>query len=369
MGKLSPLGMFFVVLIFCIVLPRSIAVSLRNAATSNASAKIIPDTLLNKSSLISSPNITWQESVVNENPYANNTPPYHETMLAKGGPLLQDFQSTPGQDALRCPILKLPSEVYLQNHAALPKGSWKNGVGATLATWNGLDMIKINSLASEKLALQAKMLSGQWLEKMYGWVSNPPYLQDPKGVYEALIDCDGRLMYVVQLSSIIENSLAPGHPIQIYGPNGKLLAASLSDRTVERISFVDLNGALLATAESPGLYSNFSRSSVITASNGIPLSYQIDFESGGYFNASRFLEEEYRWVIASAVQVRAVWLSGYTASDSTFSALMAVEIWIGIILVICILGCMMWGIYRLVYPDPSFIYDPKIYAKRPLYRP
>lgn len=363
MAMLCSLRGSFVLLLFSMVLPRSIAVSLRNAQASNATAKIIPDVLLDKISLISEPNITWQEVVQNDNVFLNNTPPYHETLLNKGGTMLQDFQSTPGQDALRCPLLKLPSVVYLQNDAALPKGSWKNSVGATLATWSGLNMVKINSLASEKLALQAKPLSGQWLEKMYGWISKPVYLQDSEGIYEALIDCDGRLMYVVQLSPIIDGSLAPGHPIQIYGKDGTLLAASLSDQTVERISFVDLNGALLATAESPGLYSNFSRASVITASNGVPLSYQINFEPGSYLNASRFLEEEYRWVIASAVQVRAVYNAGYTA-PSTFSTSLAIAIWIGIFLAICILGCIMWGVYRLVYPDPSFIYDPMIYAKR-----
>jgi hypothetical protein len=120
----------------------------------------------------------------------------------------------------------------------------------------------------------------------------------------AITDCEGNL--IAALAGQNTDDLLPGR-MRVYDPTGTLAADVIADPVVARYQFVDANEHLLATAEAIGLGMNFSYLGVPRRPElGNILPYALHYELGGYSGSSQLLEDNYRWIIAAAVQVRSL---------------------------------------------------------------
>lgn len=267
--------------------------------------------------------------------------------------------STSGQDLQRCPIIQLPPVVF-----ALPKeegwagmaltslsrekGIWMSESGAALATWEEHLMstlwqtIHINSLDG-RLALKAvPRTEGQLLE-MYGWKADKAADKESKTFLIA--DCDDEIMFVLRLQLGLPDSM------EVYDRLGGLAVRSLTKLNVAHHQFVGPGGSLLATAESPGLSMNVTRPPPPDkGERGVIQPYAVRFEDGGYPNASRILDQDYRWVLLLALQARAV-VNAQAGWAPIWPTVRASVWWIAwwTFSVVLLLACVF--LLRLVYPE------------------
>lgn len=310
-----------------------------------------------------------------------------------------DFSSTPAQDQGRCPLVKLPEIVALHakdTSATGQSGIWETSNNVELSSWRqsflsrNWKTMNIRNL-DQRLALQASIISEEDLEFMFDWkvgflpmdypvisrlenvmlvsqyntrfdnmasalakndfesASDPLANKSPETWTTApILDCDGRLLFVVRLLKPYLDGLPGG--IDIYDRNGRLVAHALTDPKVARYQFIDTKGYLLATAEAPGLNLNVSKEDLPRdPSRGNILPYAISFEPGGYANASQLLDVDHRWAIAAAVQLRATHDAQAGWKPGILEFLVAIY-WLIAILVIVFVICACIYLHRLVYP-------------------
>lgn len=268
------------------------------------------------------------------------------------------FGSTLAQDAQRCRILKLPDDLWLWASGKSSwslAGEWSTGNGVRLAGWNealfssDYQTIRIGSDLGSKLSLSASIKTDEEMKYLYDWVPNPAA---EAGLNTALLDCEQQLMFVIrQRESLLREP-------DIYSRDGTLVARSMVDWAVERVQFVDLQGYLLATAESPAYMANVSRKLLQgDPAKGNVLPYSMHFEQGGYSGSSRLLEPEYHWVLATATQVRAVTTAarpeGLFDPVKPPSLSMALSYVTSVLVVtgILVLAFVMCSIFKVVYPE------------------
>lgn len=139
-------------------------------------------------------------------------------------------------------------------------------------------------------------------------VSNLPQANPRSNV--VLTDCEGTLLYVVSLwesPGFLKQPTTIGI-IEIYNEPGRLIAYSVREPDYHKYLFVEPErGYLLATAESPAIGLNITFQDVPTDPyKGDVRTYGMHFERGGYVGASPLMNEDLRWVIAAAVQARAL---------------------------------------------------------------
>lgn len=251
------------------------------------------------------------------------------------------FGSTGHQDMQECPLIRLPdSFILLPGDLSTFKqaGKWVDEGGMQLAYWmrNFLSMswdTVYLANANNQMAVKGPVSTEQMTYKDYGFVSTKlpssyPGLRpfEARKVHNArkkkgstlgdstvvpFLDCGGDLLFVAAFyaEQPAPNEHLMGQPgwVDIYDRDGNLLAHTIDSMDVFRSEFVDTNGHLLAIAESPAVGQNVSRSDMPRDPiHGNVLPYSLRFEKGGYANASRLMDAEFRWVIAYAVQVRAV---------------------------------------------------------------
>lgn len=142
--------------------------------------------------------------------------------------------------------------------------------------------------------------------------------------YIALVDCQLVLQYVVVLQKATRY---PGN-IDVYNRKGILVAHALTDMDIARHQFIDTEGRLLATAEAPGLNQNISFANLpLDPARGDVLTYVMKFESSRYSGASQLLQPDYRWILASAVQMRAV-IDGRAVAPPSLPDIMPTLYWV-----------------------------------------
>mmetsp|Transcript_9580 Transcript_9580/g.21945 ORF Transcript_9580/g.21945 Transcript_9580/m.21945 type:complete len:375 (+) Transcript_9580:85-1209(+) len=236
------------------------------------------------------------------------------TMPPHGGPPLEiqglpGFTSTKGQDEGRCPLLKLPLELNLitKNSGWMRQtGSWTGLADVTFATWKQEFLSRnwrtmyVSSTMDGHQSFQATVSNDEELKFLYDWEA--PNGGNASVTDVPLLDCDRRLAFVVRIEDKWDA------PVSILSSDGRLLAITYADPLSEKLQFADpVTNYRIATAEAPGIGANLSRDQLVRdPSKGGILPYGVSFAKPGYANASRFLEEEYRWVIVAAVQVKAL---------------------------------------------------------------
>lgn len=243
------------------------------------------------------------------------------------------IQTTWAQDSLRCPLIKLP-----QNVSLISNGSWAGGLSGvwrssdnsmTFASWqqnhltlnrNGRKLYVYD--LDRRLSLVSRPTTVGELETDSGFrVLEPPESlpalssiiadwADARGEVRvvaptqpgsfAVQDCVGRLLFVVSLIDLVAR---PGE-VAVYDSSGGLAAYGIPDPLIGSYQFVDSQGYQLALAQLPSFG---NRASMIESlPSGSILPYDISFRPGGYSNSSRLLESSFRWVLAAALQLRAV---------------------------------------------------------------
>jgi len=136
-----------------------------------------------------------------------------------------------------------------------------------------------------------------------------PTLQDaalplPEWQHWAITDCQDDLSAVLMVEKT--NGTRPGRTV-VLNKAGEIAAEVLADPVVARYQFLDINKRLLAVAEAPTLGSRLPMESLPRRSNlGNVLPYNVHFELGGYNYSSSLLKEEFRWILGTAIQVRAL---------------------------------------------------------------
>jgi len=167
--------------------------------------------------------------------------------------------------------------------------------------------------------------------------------------YVALSDCEDQLLFVTRLAAPRQSGLPGG--IDIFDLDGGLAAHGIvDDPVVARYQFVDANGFLLATSEAPGLQQNIPMKDLpLDGRKGNVLPYALRFEQGGYVNASRLLEVDYRWALAAALQARAL-ADAHAGWAPRAASAVEVLYWclaaFGLLACLCACG----AVYRVVYP-------------------
>jgi len=336
------------------------------------------------------------------------------------------FNSTPAQDAQLCPMLKMQQDMYLTAVGSLFTGQWgtwqmsDDRDGIATATW-GQNFLSASwqtvSIATDagKPALSVKLVTTGELEETFGWVvlaegqpsfsfmntllapdyatgynlmnytvapgaSGDPSVMgviplireqafpDPVWQHFAVTDCEGNLVSVLRLEDA--NGTSPGRG-DIFDSKGVLAAQTLPDPLVARYQFIDANQHLLATAEAASLNLNISlkdmpKNPVL----GNILPYAVHFELGGYNGSSTLIHEDYRWIIAAAIQLRALmdahagWTPPLLANRML---LLSVALAVGLILLVLLLAvCLkaVSGLSGIGQKDSAPVFRP-VYTHPP----
>lgn len=326
----------------------------------------------------------------------------------------QAMGSTLGQDQQRCPLVKLPEDVFLLPEQASwsgLSGVWESrSNGVRMAFWGqnyfsqGWETIYIRN-QDERAALKVERRTLLELRQLYGWrpgrqvmsysrvsklerlamagayhgykiVSNQPNevevvaIKPPDRNEElertfAFTDCEGQLLFVARMHNL-ENGEEHPWSMNIFDRSGGLVAHSLlEDPLIAKFQFIDTHGYLIATAEAPGLDQHLPAKDVpLDPLKGSILPFEIRFAAGGYPNASRLLDVDYRWVLAAAVQAGAV-ASAHAGWTPRLSSAVTVFYWclsaVGFLFCLCTFGF----VYHLVYPAVDFVGS----ARQPLWSP
>lgn len=302
------------------------------------------------------------------------------------------------QDEKRCPLVQLSSDLSLNSgyiQWSGQEGTWKTPSDIILGSWRQnywtaeYGVVRISNLDGQ-LAAKASLTDASALRAAYNWtvrqnVSRFPPLRELDEQYDLaasagrreeelaaariapppnatrttykVVDCDGRLLYVVQLQA---ETLRPP-AIDLFDQSGVLVAHSLSEHESAKLIFVDTHGYLLATAEAPALNASLQLSDIPRdAANGGILPYQIRFEPGGYANASRLLDVHHRWALAAALQVHAIYdAQGMGTAPPLLTAISVAE-WSLSALVLCFIVYLVLYFYRAAFPPA----ESGFYGKR-----
>eukprot|EP00933_Yihiella_yeosuensis_P083582 TRINITY_DN9781_c0_g1_i1.p1 TRINITY_DN9781_c0_g1~~TRINITY_DN9781_c0_g1_i1.p1 ORF type:complete len:445 (+),score=78.95 TRINITY_DN9781_c0_g1_i1:106-1440(+) len=276
------------------------------------------------------------------------------------------FETTAAQDGQRCALLNVERNMYITPYGSTPLSQWggwqlNDGRRSLKTATFSLDFLAsswqtaVISTDGGKPALIIQPTSEKQLKEKFGWDKKGDYTSfpffekykqvgtsrkyatyynllnytatvapQPEGdpqysvlapdpveaeafpvpsfAFWALTDCEGELIAVMRAEET--NGTAPGRT-QIFDKSGVLAAEVLPDPVVAKYQFIDHNDHLIATAESVKLnlsepYAKVPRFSAL--GNIVP--YTLHFEIGAYKGSSPLMDEYYRWIVASAVQVR-----------------------------------------------------------------
>lgn len=287
------------------------------------------------------------------------------------------FGGTPGQDRGKCPIVKLPSLMVLkptESHSTGLSGVWMMpSSSVALASFgqnflsNSWDRINVRNL-DERLALRAEIKSDEQLQYLYDWKAQAAPQDYPAistlmkafrsenstrpPITISLSDCEDRLMFVLRLHRDGDALTDPGD-IGLYDRLGNLVAYALADPLIARYQFVDPMGHRLAVAESPGLYQNVSMKDMPRdGDRGRILPFELQVDAGGYANASRLMDPEWRWILAAAVQLRAI-EDAHSEWPLAMPRPLVAIYWVFSVVGLLVLLGVCFAMYRVVYPSSS----------------
>eukprot|EP00927_Polykrikos_kofoidii_P059840 TRINITY_DN54962_c0_g1_i1.p2 TRINITY_DN54962_c0_g1~~TRINITY_DN54962_c0_g1_i1.p2 ORF type:complete len:448 (+),score=76.72 TRINITY_DN54962_c0_g1_i1:90-1433(+) len=285
----------------------------------------------------------------------------------------EPITSTAGQDSQRCAVIDLPIAVALKADEpaySRQSGVWASSADDTYASWtqnlwsqSWQTVLLGDNLG--KLGARAVPRTADELLAMHGWQAAPqsqsrsliPRLQsesqtqggsavkiEAKHTYRtyAVTDCEDTLMFVI--------NLRVGLPqvIDVYDRAGKLAARAVGQLADDKHQFVDPNGYLLATATTMAGSKRQLHDVNSTGRSPIAL-YQMTFEQGGYENASRLLDQNFRWVLAMAMEVNALVDSYNHWEPPTMAVAFGVTAFFLVVLLACT-GVICHILFRLVYP-------------------
>jgi hypothetical protein len=297
-------------------------------------------------------------------------PPAYGTNTPRADRNLAGITSTADQDNGNCPLIRLDDFAFIEPKDADSlislgqQGEWTTTNRMMQSSWSQnfwsrqWKNVYMRNFAG-KLATKVRSISLEDLLQAYNWKVNMETLPDYTAQYgeplngsnpENLLaymmtDCQDNLMFVALLEKV--------HPggIDLYDRLGNLAAHGITDPVIARYQFVDPAGYLLGMAESPGLLMNVTRPDPTPKGQKGPiLPYAMKFMEGGYPNASRLVDLEYRWALAAAIQARAL-ADAYGEWQPLSSQSFIILAWSSLgFYIIMLMWCSSF-LYQIVYPE------------------
>lgn len=264
--------------------------------------------------------------------------------------------STRGQDEGSCGWLDLPDTFFMRvkvaEHTAL-KGDWENDSGAQFVEWVqdqfAWQFESVYFYTGSKLFMKTEVIQNEEVQLPSVKLKNAQ--ENAKHVFTiALKDCNDVLMYVLR------EKRSPPYTYEIYNRDDQLVAYSeFGSLHVDKMYWFDHLHKPIAVSQSPRLVENVYRVIDDRADpyfGNVP-TWEVRFLKG-YDPTAIVTIEQNRWVIAAAIQERAIRSAargpdGRPKPPEAFPWFVGLTIFAFAVGVGAIAYCFYW-IFRLVYP-------------------
>lgn len=308
-------------------------------------------------------------------------------------PAAEGQAPTRGSDLQECQVLSLPEFMQLTPKYApnLPhedrgflttSGAWQTPDGAQLVTWVhdllGWTRRPLLFYAVGKLSFKS------WpIESAARVASDPgPINADPETFLPVLDRDDWDLVFLRDCNNVLTYTirvhLRNPDMYEVYNRDGELLTRTGTlDHVADHMFFEDMYGKPIAFAQSPAIHGSLpdthpdddgQLAPVATAllrpgqEPGMVQPWEIKFVTDGPSNSS-LMAPQNRWILAAAVQERAIRAAGAAAQISPWGGVIMtsfVVAVIGFILLMVYLVCST--LFRMVYPLPVHSFkNPYLY--------
>jgi len=284
--------------------------------------------------------------------------------------------STRGQDEGSCGFLDLPDRFFMRvkvaEHTAM-KGDWENDSGAQYVEWVqdqfAWQYETVYFYTGTKLFMKTEVIENEEVQLPSVKLKNAR--ENQKNVFTiAMKDCNDILMYVLR------ETRSPPYLYEVYNRDDQLIAYSeFGSLHVDKMFWYDHLKKPIAIAQSPRLVENVYRLIDDRADpyfGNVP-TWEIKFLKG-YDPTAIVTIEQNRWVIAAAVQERAIRSAsrgpdGKPRPPEAFPWFVGLSIFALCVCIGAVAYCFYW-IFRLVYPksykevENKFLkHDRKIYGE------
>jgi len=212
--------------------------------------------------------------------------------------------ATRGQDELSCGFLDLPKDFFLSQRTNDPlakSGVWESDDGGTFVSWTqdlfAFHYSIVNFFVDSRLLFRAETVDDDLVQIGRELTMRKKTRKDFTVI--SLKDCDDVLLYT------IFEAIAKPHQIEIYNRADQLVAWSKNGYSFpDQLHFYDHEEAPIFISQSPMISDSISPSSGDAKRSDIA-TWQVEFLQGYNSNSSLVLPQN-RWVLAAAVQERAI---------------------------------------------------------------
>lgn len=282
-----------------------------------------------------------------------------------------DQPSTRGQDEGGCGFLDLPKRFFLSQRTNDPmakSGVFESADGGSFLSWTqdlfAVHYSVVNFFVDSRLLFRAEVVDDDQVQIGRKLTMREKTRKDFTVI--SFKDCEDVLLYTV-----FEAKAAP-HQMEIYNRGDQLIAWSKTGWSFpDQIQFFDYEEAPIFIAQSP-MISDQHHPTVGDAKRSDIATWEVDFLQGYNSNCSLIIPQ-YRWVLAAAVQERAIRDAAGRNSDGSIKepevywwfmlmSYLFAAVFIGALLGICCCA------YRLVYParyeevTNPFLKDGSVYG-------
>jgi len=261
-----------------------------------------------------------------------------------------------GQDEQECGFTTLPEKFRL-----IPKvqdemtrmGFFQTDQGATLMQWTqslfGWAYQNVFFNVDDKAFIKAEVLDYAGLDALYdGLAEEGIEMPISNADFNTIVikDCQDVLLYIFREHKRNINIY------EVYNRAGQFIAGSVEGINYkDQIHFYDETRKPIAIAQSP-LVTTMAAEALYKASDGQVKQWEIEYV-GGFSSNSSLKLEEYRWVLATAVQMRAIrdadWANGAPEEPAVYPWF--IFTWFSVLFVFVVLAvCLLRVTYFLVYP-------------------
>lgn len=264
--------------------------------------------------------------------------------------------ATRGQDDQTCGWLSLPDDIFLSPKISdkfTKSGSFENRDGATYSAWTqdlfAWDYQTVYFQVDSKLFVKAEVIENEEVQ-LPGIVLKKERHGPPVSTV-VLRDCNNVVMY------ILREAKGSAHSYNISNRDDVLIASSIQGTYFkDQMQFFDDEGKPIVLAQSPNLIEDRPEGAPGDHGEeyfGRIAPWEVKFIDG-YNSSSSLIIPQNRWVIAIAVQVRAIRDAerggdGAVTAPEVFPFFMALVV-VGIMVVLALFFCFFLWVYRLVYP-------------------
>lgn len=262
-----------------------------------------------------------------------------------------------GQDEQECGFTTLPEKFRLVPRVQdemTRMGFFETDQGATLVQWTqslfGWAYQNIFFNIDDKAFIKVEVLDNDGVDALYDELAEEG-IETPisNADFNTIVikDCQDVLLYIFREHRQNINIY------EVYNRAFQFLAGSVEGINYQdQIHFYDEHRAPIAIAQSP-FVTTMAATTIYKPPDGQVKQWEIEYVGGDMGSNSSLVGEEYRWVLATAVQVRAIreatWANGSPEEPGVYSWFLFT--WFLVFSLVVLLGCyLLRFMYFLVYP-------------------